>query len=517
MNNGKERKITVWGYKYDNGEIALLYHDTGIWRGKKINTVHVEYYQTTQAAVARICELEAKIPSEDNFSVQSKDFKAGMKYLSDRCDMGVPIEDQSKEAQHRACAVLMQMLDSCGSDTDGRRTILQIVSASLSGYIFRLCSEWELFTYGEPVTYETAPRIVCSKADGAGNALRRVMESLFLDTEKMLTIGAKAGCVESQLPAYLPPVGNERRIIDCAYAQVCMGKLDDKNNEKYFDEPLAAQYRDTAVGIDTAFFRALDVENFVRRNRWVTIVQLGNKCELETPIRIDGKVLARSWYGKGWDVAAVGLLIDGFLRWVYTSKFLEEEGEKQEVANVKEQGRSLLLKRLKVVSRRIDAHNSRHGTLKYRGLQRLWLETQIVALGELMSYMGMLGFWEADEGQTTLNGWLHALLPSVYPAPVDNLPVDDPKHYLNYEADSQKLFRKLLTAMVTPENCKHVVAVAAKGECPTKKADGTDVWGYVRGFQMTGKDGHRYRVPTLQIREDVLTEAAPMLMPLECE
>ena len=517
MNNGKERKITVWGYKYDNGEIALLYHDTGIWRGKKINTVHVEYYQTTQAAVARICELEAKIPSEDNFSVQSKDFKAGMKYLSDRCDMGVPIEDQSKEAQHRACAVLMQMLDSCGSDTDGRRTILQIVSASLSGYIFRLCSEWELFTYGEPVTYETAPRIVCSKADGAGNALRRVMESLFLDTEKMLTIGAKAGCVESQLPAYLPPVGNERRIIDCAYARVCMGKLDDKNNEKYFDEPLAAQYRDTAVGIDTAFFRALDVENFVRRNRWVTIVQLGNKCELETPIRIDGKVLARSWYGKGWDVAAVRLLIDGFLRWVYTSKFSEEEGENQEVANVKEQGRSLLLERMKVVSQRIDAHNSRHGTLKYRGLQRLWLETQIVALGELASYMGMLGFWEADEGQTTLNGWRCALLSSVYPAPLDNLPVDDPKHNLDYETDSQKLFRKLLAAMVTPENCKHVVAVAVKGECPTKKTDGTDVWGYVRGFQMTGKDGHHYRVPTLQIREDVLTEVASMLMPLECD
>lgn len=517
MNNGKERKITVWGYKYDNGEIALLYHDTGTWRGKKINTVHGEYYQTTQAAVARICELEAKIPSEDNFTFRKQDFKEGIEYLSDRCDMGVPIENQSKEVQHRACAALMQMLDSCGSDADGRRTILQIVSASLSGYIFRLCSEWELFTYGEPVTYETAPRIVCSKADGAGNALRRVMESLFLDTEKMLTIGAAAGCVESQLPAYLPPVGNERRIIDCAYAKVCMGKLDKEDNEKYFDGPLAAQYRDTAVGIDTAFFRALDVENFVRRNRWVTIVQLGNKCELETPIRIDGKVLARSWYGKGWDVAAVRLLIDGFLRWVYTSKFSEEKGESQEVAKVKERGRSLILEGMKVVSQSIDAHNSRHGTLKYRGLQRLWLETQIVALGELMSYMDMLGFWEADEGQSTLNGWLHALLPSVYPVPVDNLPVEDPKHHLNYEADSQKLFGKLLAAMGTPENCKHFMAVQAKGECPMKKADGTDVWGYVRGFQITGKDGHRYRVPTLQIREDVLTAAASMLMPLECD
>ena len=86
--------------------------------------------------------------------------------------------------------------------------------------------------------------------------------------------------------------------------------------------------------------------------------------------------------------------------------------------------------------------------------------------------MDMLGFWEGDEGQTTLNGWRHALLPSVYPAPVDNLPVDDPKHHLNHEADSQKLFRELLTAMVTSENCEHFMAVAAKTGMVAK--DGTE-------------------------------------------
>ena len=295
MNDGKKRKITAWEYQYDNGEVALLYHAAGIWRGKKINTVQSKYYQNPHKAIARIREIEAKIPGKDNFTFRKRNFKAGIEYLSDRCDMGVPIEQQSKEAQHHACAALLQMLNSCGSDVDGRRTILQVVSASLSGYIFRLCSEWELFTYGEPVPYETAPRIVCSRADGAGNALRQVMASLFLDTEELLTAGAAAGSVESHLPAYLPSVGNERQIIDCAYAQVCKDERDKENNEKYFDEPLAAQYRDTAVGINTAFFRAFDVENFVRRNRWVTIIQLGNKCELEMPIRIEGKILARSW------------------------------------------------------------------------------------------------------------------------------------------------------------------------------------------------------------------------------
>lgn len=517
MHNSKKRKITAWGYQYDNGEVALLYHDAGSWRGKKINTVQSEYYQNPHKAIARIRELEARIPGKDNFTFQKRNFEAGLEYLSDRCDMGTPIEQRSKEAQRHACAALLQMLNSCGSDVDGRRTILQVVSASLSGYIFRLCSEWELFTYGEPVPYETAPRIVCSRADGAGNALRQVMASLFLDTEELLTAGAAAGTAESHLPAYLPSVGNERQITDCAYAQVCKGERDKEDNEKYFDEPLAAQYRDTAVGIDTAFFRAPDVENFVRRNRWVTIIQLGNKCELELPIRIEGKILARSWCGDAWDIAAVRSLIDGFLRRIYTCGLSETEGEKQEVINKKERERSLLLEHLKVASQRIDTHNSRRGTEKYRGLQRLWLETQIVVLGELMSYMSMLGFWEEDEGQATLNGWLHALLPAVYSPPIDNLPVDDPKHLLNYEADSQMLFKNLLTAMVTPGNYKHFMAVPVKGEFPMKKADGTDIWGYVRGFQVTGKDGHRHRVPTLQIREDMLTEIAPMLMPLECD
>ena len=517
MHNSKKRKITAWGYQYDNGEVALLYHDAGSWRGKKINTVQSEYYQNPHKAIARIRELEAKIPGKDNFTFQKRNFEAGLEYLSDRCDIGTPIEQRSKEAQRHACAALLQMLNSCGSDVDGRRTILQVVSASLSGYIFRLCSEWELFTYGEPVPYETAPRIVCSRADGAGNALRQVMASLFLDTEELLTAGAAAGTAESHLPAYLPSVGNERQITDCAYAQVCKGERDKEDNEKYFDEPLAAQYRDTAVGIDTAFFRAPDVENFVRRNRWVTIIQLGNKCELELPIRIEGKILARSWCGDAWDIAAVRSLIDGFLRRIYTCGLSETEGEKQEVINKKERERSLLLEHLKVASQRIDTHNSRRGTEKYRGLQRLWLETQIVVLGELMSYMSMLGFWEEDEGQATLNGWLHALLPAVYSPPIDNLPVDDPKHLLNYEADSQMLFKNLLTAMVTPGNYKHFMAVPVKGEFPMKKADGTDIWGYVRGFQVTGKDGHRHRVPTLQIREDMLTEIAPMLMPLECD
>ena len=233
-------------------------------------------------------------------------------------------------------------------------------------------------------------------------------------------------------------------------------------------------------------------------------------CGIVEPIRINGKILARAWQSDGWDAAGVQGLIRDFLLWMTADLF----GEGRKGVCSKEMALKDACDR---ANQRISENDQKRGTPKHKGLQRLWLETQMMVLRELESYLFDLGFWTREEGRNTLNGWLHALLPAVYSPPVDNLPVDDPKHLLNYEADSQMLFKNLLTAMVTPENCKHFMAVPVKGEFPMKKADGTDIWGYVRGFQVTGKNGHRYRVPTLQIRKDVLTEVAATLMPIECD
>lgn len=233
-------------------------------------------------------------------------------------------------------------------------------------------------------------------------------------------------------------------------------------------------------------------------------------CGIVEPIRINGKILARAWQSDGWDAIAVQGLIRDFLLWMTADLF----GEDRKGVCPKEMALKDACDR---ANQRISENNQKRGTPKHKGLQRLWLETQMMVLRELVSYLFDMGFWTRKEGRNTLNGWLHALLPAVYSPPVDNLPVDNPKHLLSYEANSQERFQNLLTTMVTPENCKHFMAVPVKGEFPMKKADGTDIWGYVRGFQVTGKDGHRYRVPTLQIREDVLTEVAATLMPIECD
>lgn len=311
--------------------------------------------------------------------------------------------------------------------------MVQIFSAGLAGYLFRLCSRKGLLSVSEPVNYLTAPRITCSAADGATDALRLIMQSIGLNTEEVLAAHADEGSVESHLPVCLPPVGNERRIIDCAYAQVCKGKQDKAGDEKYYGEVLAAQYRDTVVGVNTAFFKGADVEDFVRRNRWATIIQLGDKCGIVEPIRINGKVLARAWQSDGWDAAGVQGLIRDFLLWMTAGLFPDDK----KIVCPKEIALKDACDR---ANQRISENNQKRGTPKHKGLQRLWLETQMMMLRELVSYLFDLGFWTREEGRNTLNGWLHALLPAVYSPPVDNLPVDNPKHLLSYEADSQELF-----------------------------------------------------------------------------
>lgn len=497
-----KRKLTVWQYQYDNGEAGMLHERKGVWRGEKRIWSDIAYFPNENEAQKHVKDLCRKNGiSEEKCMGGVRTFSSGIEHL---LPGGGILKTQA------APTALMQMMNSCGTDEEGRRTMVQLLSAGLAGYLFRLCSERGLLSVSEPVNYLTAPRITCSAADGATDALRLIMQSIGLDTEEVLTAHADEGSVESCLPVYLPPVGNERRIIDCAYAQVCKGKQDKAGDEKYYGEVLAAQYRDTVVGVNTAFFTARDVKDFVRRNRWATIIQLGDKRGIVEPIRINGKILARAWQSDGWDAMAVqGLIRDFLLRMTAALFSKDRKGVCSKEMALKDA--------CDRANQRISENNQKRGTPKHKGLRRLWLETQMMVLRELESYLFDLGFWTREEGRNTLNGWLHALLPAVYSPPVDNLPVDDPKHLLNYEADSQMLFKNLLTAMVTPGNYKHFMAVPVKGEFPMKKADGTDIWGYVRGFQVTGKDGHRYRVPTLQIREDVLTEVAATLMPIECD
>lgn len=497
-----KRKLTVWQYQYDNGEAGMLHERKGVWRGEKRIWSDIAYFPNENEAQKHVKDLCRRNGiSEEKCMGGVRTFSSGIEHLFRR---GSTFKTQA------APTALMQMMNSCGTDEEGRRTMVQLLSAGLAGYLFRLCSERGLLSVSEPVNYLTAPRITCSAADGATDALRLIMQSIGLDTEEVLTAHADEGEIVSELPPFLPVKGSERRIIDCAHALVCRGEQSGKGKEKYFDGALEAQYRDTVVGVNTAFFTARDVKDFVRRNRWATIIQLGDKCGIVEPIRINGKILARAWQSDGWDAIAVQGLIRDFLLWMTADLF----GEDRKGVCSKEMALKDACDR---ANQRISENNQKRGTPKHKGLQRLWLETQMMVLRELESYLFDMGFWTRKEGQNTLNGWSHALLPAVYSPPIDNLPVDDPKHLLNYEADSQMLFKNLLTAMVTPGNYKHFMAVPVKGEFPMKKADGTDIWGYVRGFQITGKNGHRYRVPTLQIREDVLTEVAATLMPIECD
>lgn len=128
-----KRKLTVWQYQYDNGEAGMLHERKGVWRGEKRIWSDIAYFPNENEAQKHVKDLCRRNGiSEEKCMGGVRTFSSGIEHLSPG---GGILKTQA------APTALMQMLDSCGSDEEGRRTMVQIFSAGLAGYLFRLCSK----------------------------------------------------------------------------------------------------------------------------------------------------------------------------------------------------------------------------------------------------------------------------------------------------------------------------------------------------------------------------------------
>ena len=100
------------------------------------------------------------------------------------------------------------------------------------------------------------------------------------------------------------------------------------------------------------------------------------ECGIVEPIRINGKILARAWQSDGWDAIAVQGLIRDFLLWMTADLF----GEDRKGVCSKEMALKDACDR---ASQKISENNKKRGTPKYKGIQRLWLEVQMMVLCQL--------------------------------------------------------------------------------------------------------------------------------------
>lgn len=99
-------------------------------------------------------------------------------------------------------------------------------------------------------------------------------------------------------------------------------------------------------------------------------------CGIVEPIRINGKILARAWQSDGWDAAGVQGLIRNFLLWMTADLFSED----RKGVCPKEMALKDACDR---ADQRISENNKKRGTPKYKGIQRPWLEVQMMVLCQL--------------------------------------------------------------------------------------------------------------------------------------
>lgn len=387
----------------------------------------------------------------------------------------------------------LRMLEACGQDSEARAAVLTLFSALLSGYYVRFLAEHELFPVTERFDYH-APILACNCKDGAGDFLRSVVSSVGIDTSE--SDGAKgAGKLIYFQPSCLPRSQSDRRIMDCAYIKL------QKSKKKCFDTPYPAQYRDTCVFLNARFFPSQDLFHFQQRNPWAAMVFYGIRDQslLVDPIRLEGSVLARYNYGEAWDEKSVRRLVVCFLDWL--KKRLKSAGIQASFQT-----------RIRVLDSQIAQHNQKRGSAKIRGLKKVWLETQLLAMEDFTRFGVEFGCWPEEEGAMLSDGWRHLLLPTIFAQPLPQVPLGTPGRPILPEHDCTELFQQTLSHIMVRENWHHFVYVPSKEEFPLQK-DGETVWGYIRVYQ--DRTAHQ-SILTLQIREKEFAHLAEQFSPVKC-
>lgn len=388
---------------------------------------------------------------------------------------------------------VLRMLEACGQDLDARTAVLTLFSALLSGYYVRFLADHELFPVTERFDYH-APILACSCKDGAGDFLRSVVSSVGMDTSEA-DEAEGYGKLNYFQPNCLPQSQSDRRIIDCAYIKLL------KSKKKYFDTPYPAQYRDTCVYLNARFFPSQDLFHFQQRNPWAAMVFYGIRDQslLVDPIRLEGKVLARYSYGESWNEKHVHQLVVCFLDWL--KKRLKGVGIK-----------TSFQAQIRLLDSQITQHNQKRGSAKIRGLKKIWLETQLLALEDFTRFGVEFGCWSEEEGATLLAGWKHLLLPTIFAHPLPQVPPGTPGRPILPEHDCMELFQQTLSDITARENWDHFVYVPSKEDFPLQKGE-MSVWGYIRAYQ--DRKAHQ-TILTLQIREKEFVHLAEQFSPIKC-
>lgn len=473
-------KMEFYYWVYDDGTSASATIDR---KTRALTQTHIFCDDTKR----KTCwsKLKAKYPKAKYYNVK---LECGLKQIR-------VVQNSSSNSNHIVKVGMesfLQMLEACGQDISGRAEIMKLVSSLLSAYYSRL-----LFKHGllpiEDVNYFRAPIIACNNKDGACDLLTSVVQSISVNTQGG-QIHRDDKLNYSQLSC-LPQLPG-KNILDSSFIRLKKGK------EKCYDYKYPAQYRDTVVFLKANMLTLKDLRQFQLRNPWAVLVLLGatKQAYITDPIQLDSSIIARYLNESDWDIDHVNEMITHFAIW--SRERLHDKSLRQ---NYKEL--------IHFYNKSISKHNRMRGTYKVRGLQKLWLEIQLLAICEFIEFGVSHKCWSKAESETLLAEWNTLLLPTIFPHPQPIKDLSAPGRPIVPQFDCRNLFEQVLSEMTSQSYWKHFVYVSAKSEFPVRSTN-VDIWGYIRTYQ--DKTAHQ-RILTLQIREETFNAVAKKLSQIRCD
>lgn len=127
----KTKRETIWGraFGYDDGSSVFFYQ-----RGEEDGAgVEIRYFANEEELWHFLRGLKNRSKSHDReFDINAGNIKVNLGYTArHKNERAASVLEDKKR-----CNELLKMLDSCGADEDSRRTLIEILSATLVGHIW---------------------------------------------------------------------------------------------------------------------------------------------------------------------------------------------------------------------------------------------------------------------------------------------------------------------------------------------------------------------------------------------
>ena len=457
----KKSKVKYW--VYDDGSAAALVFGENGKKSKELKNFESErklreFFKTKSAKLIKI-EPTCGI---DRFS---GDIFAGINIDVEEAQSGLA------ELEKMLSAYTLKGKDAA---------LWNLFSYILSGYLARL---FGCRMQGERPLFYRAPIV---QIIGHNNDiclgyehLARFVESVAVDTTKNRKIIFTN-------PTTIPSTCMVDEIKDCAYLYL------EKDKEM---RPAPTMYRDTAVLIHPYFFSPKEVELFVKRNPWASILVFDKKLKCENILvwTVDLNDLALPEWN--WDVDKINSLMTSFFRWLSYTQISKDlcmcwflwENVAQEV---------LFKNQLAKSSNRLPP---------MEGSERAYKILQIEALVAFIHFCFYNGVIDDVKRQELYSRWINGLLGNSYNY-LATVVQQEKKHKAELDENSRILedFKKIIKYILETQNGRFVKFVEW-GE----KFAGTDIldlqngpWAQLFWVKPSEKKGEHCRA--VKIRKDDL-------------